>query len=536
MLKHFSTVQFFSSIVFFLAKFVCIYSDSSDANAGSNGNYLPIDDIKITTKTVGFEWETNCRHGQPHKCKGVPRRPYYFTASTITVNFNESIYLEGNQSATFAGSVRLICKERIFESFEVVPGRGDLDSSGLNFILESPPRHLVVINHRPNRTKSIHQLFSTRSSLTDDGYFTQFEAYLIMNFSVVHGFTHSYFSEEELMQCSIDFLPVDKQSRFSKVQMFVKKISSTRKEKRNYISGASKTFQFYRNQNRGQKEHCDAGEKKLDLALRLNMEKIFLSAALKNATKSGRLVSLAELSEADMMHLQTQWKETGTFMDAVSEIINPLISKIWEVLMGGFLTSEATQVSGMVRDESEDAVAENTHTTTQHILAPLIGGMLPEKVMNAVHEQLPDSIIEAVTAALHESVPTIITENLAPVLVTSLTESLSQSVSVASTQDMGEHLSRLASNSLTPTLGKSLTHSIVPTLLHTMSHNPMQDYYCFYCFHHKTYCQYCNYAPSQLYYATYYAGYYSTYYTNYYPEAFAAAEEHVAMADSMMGH
>ena len=35
----------------------------------------------------------------------------------------------------------------------------------------------------------------------------------------------------------------------------------------------------------------------------------------------------------------------------------------------------------MVRDESEDAVAENTHTTMQHILAPLIGGMLPEVVM-----------------------------------------------------------------------------------------------------------------------------------------------------------
>ena len=535
MLKHFNTVQFFSWIVFFLVKFVCIYSANSLESDGSNGNYLPIRDIEISTKTVGFEWETNCRQGQPHRCKGVPRRPYYFTASTIGVSFNESIYVEGTQNATFAGSVRLVCEKRIFESFELVPEKRDLDNSGLNFILESPPRHLVVINRRRNNTRSIHQLFSTRNSPSDSAHFTRFEAYLIMNFSVVHGFTHSYFSEEELMKCSIEFLRVDKQPRLSKVQMFVKKVSSINKEKRKYISGTSRTFQSYRNKNRGQNGGCRVTRNKLDSALRLNMQKMYLSAALKNATRHGRLVSLAELSETDMMHLQTQWKETGTFMDAVSEIINPLISKIWEVLMGAFLTSEATQVAGMVREESEDAVAENTHTTVQHLLAPLIGGMLPEKVMVAVHEQLPDSIIEAVTAALDESVPSMITENLAPMLVTSLTESLSQSVSVASTQDMGEHLSRLASNSLTSTLGKSLIHSIVPTLLHTMSHNPMQDYYCYYCFHHKTYCQYCNYAPAQLYYATYYAGYYSTYYTNYYPEAFAAAEENVAMANAM-GH
>jgi hypothetical protein len=270
--------------------------------------------------------------------------------------------------------------------------------------------------------------------------------------------------------------------------------------------GSSNVFGSYGDDDKNDKR-CQSSNNVLNTNLQLNLHRMYILAHLQNATKNGRLTSLAELSESDMLHLQTQWMQTGTFMDAISEIINPILAMIWQAMMGNWLLHETIQTVGNVMFDVPGPIAENVHTTMQHLLAPMIGGMLPNKVMAAVHEQLPDSIIEAVTAALNEIVTGMITENLAPVLVTSLTESLSQSVGVSATKEMGEHLSRKSANTLTSILGKSLTHSIVPTILHTMSHNPLQDYYCYYCHTYKTYCQYCNYAPSQLYYAMYYAGF-----------------------------
>eukprot|EP00943_MAST-04B_sp_MAST-4B-sp1_P002719 g2719.t1 len=400
-------------------------------------------------------------------------------------------------------------------------------------MLETPPKHLIVIDHRKNNTRNIHHLFSTKNSI-EETFPREYEAYLILNFSVVHGFTHTYFNEEDLRDCYIRFLPIDEQPKFSKLEMFVDINDNTKvgnKTQRKLIVGSSNIFGSYGDDDK-QDKRCQSSNNVLNTNLKLNLHRMYILANLQNATKNGQLTSLAELSESDMLHLQTQWMETGTFMDAITEIIDPILALIWEALMGNWLLHEATQTVGMVMEEVPDPIAENVHTTMQHLLAPMIGGMLPEKVMSAVHEQLPDSLIEAVTAALNEIVPGMITENLAPVLVTSLTKSLSQSIGVSATKEMGEHLSRKSANTLTTILGKSLTHSIVPTLLHTMSHNPLQDYYCYYCHTHKTYCQYCNYAPSQLYYAMYYAGFYSTYYTNYYPEAFAAAEEQASSVGS----
>ena len=118
------------------------------------------------------------------------------------------------------------------------------------------------------------------------------------------------------------FFAVTSNPGFQKFKCLLK-ISSTRKEKRNAY-GASKTFQFYRNQNKDKKSIVMRG-KKLDLALRLNMEKMFISAALENATKSGRLVSLAELSETDMM-LANAVERNRNIHGCCIEIINPLIS------------------------------------------------------------------------------------------------------------------------------------------------------------------------------------------------------------------
>ena len=525
---------FFRCLIVIVINITCIYANINDS-LDHLDNYLPIRGVKITTKTVGFQWETSCRHGSPEKCKGIPRRPYYYTAATITVQFNESIKYKGDDSNTgLAGSSRLICGETIFESYEIHPKNRDFES-GLGFILENPPKYLVPINRRKNSSRNIHQLFSTSNSMSNNYFSREYEAYLILNFSVVHGFTHSYFDEDDLEDCTITFLPIDEQPKFSKIELLAQVNNSFTKGKKaqqKLIVGTSKPFGSYlTSEQKSNDEKCNSVNDVLSNSLQINLRNMYLLAKMHNATRKGKLMSLAELSESDMMQLQTRWQGVGNFMDAVSEIINPIITQIWESLMGFFLVSNAGQVANMVTDNIPDAISENVHTTIQHILAPMIGGMLPNKVMLAVHEQLPDSIIEAVTAALDEVVPSMITENLAPMLVTSLTASLSQSIGVKATQDMGEHISRKTSNSLNTLLGKSLTHSIVPTLLHTMSHNPLQDYYCYYCFHHKTYCQYCNYAPSQLYYAMYYAGFYSTYYTNYYPEAFAAAEEQTQAAD-----
>ena len=70
-------------------------------------------------------------------------------------------------------------------------------------------------------------------------------------------------------------------------------------------------------------DFCDV----LSNSLQINLRNMYLLAKMHNATRKGKLMSLAELSESDMMQLQTRWLGTGTFMDAVSEIINPIIIK-----------------------------------------------------------------------------------------------------------------------------------------------------------------------------------------------------------------
>ena len=148
--------------------------------------YLPIEKTAVEIKTVGFEWETECTLHTPEKCRGEPRLPYYYTAAVFSVHFNESIYF--NDPKAMRGGTRMICGNRLIESFQPVSKKGNIHNP--IFDLENPPTNLNVLERRPagspTTLKSLFQAVTNKNN--------SYEAFLLLNYSIKDGYYHHVMS------------------------------------------------------------------------------------------------------------------------------------------------------------------------------------------------------------------------------------------------------------------------------------------------------------------------------------------------------
>lgn len=480
--------------------FVCMCLSLGCGGSNSAHGHIPIEKTSVEIRSIGFEWETECTSHSPQNCKGEPRLPYYYTAAVFSVQFNETIHYDSSKS--LAGSTRMICGNRIFESFQPVSDEKD-DVHNPVFNLEKPPTNLNVIDRLSTTSPATLPSLFGGPAVHNNTY----QAFLFLNYSLKHGYSHHVMSEEDIESCRLRFLPPPE-------QIIREKVLLTNAQGKP-VAGTSRRFRL------GKRGKCTPGRKPVT---QIDVNDIALMAKLKGHMMNGKLTSLAELSSMDMSHLQTQWVGVDEYMDKVAGLADGQVATVWAATMDRWLAHEAQIVGGTLAMEMPEELAMNIKRDVYRELIPRMGSQMGEKILQSAHESMVDSVIESVSGSLHEVVPKLVTDGLAPVLTSSLTSSLTEASSVKATEDTGAQISRLTANGISSILGKSLTHSIIPALMHSMTHNPLQDYYCYYCFHKKVYCQYCNYAPSQLYYAMYYAGFYSTYYTNYYETAYENAD------------
>ena len=202
------------------------------------------------------------------------------------------------------------------------------------------------------------------------------------------------------------------------------------------------------------------------------------------------------------------------FLSTSSTLHARIFGELAKSLTTSIVQPQASSVAGSLAGLFFDQVKEKLFQTQEGNL----GNEIPNQLSRALTPTATYKIVKSLSQKINAELPDMLEGKIEAPATKQITETLTGVITRKLAQNMARNykhkmskpiLEMMIPEILLPLghiLTKVLSVGLTPIILHVMDASPHMDYYCYFCRTKQIYCGYCSYAPKQMYYASYYAG------------------------------